>query len=100
MVALSMQYQMYFPPPIQNAMGGANLHTPSSIFQHMMSQQSTSQPGPWLQMPQVPPMSIPWSVPAMQQPELVRFTGGPSFEPVAHQKRKLETPDLLDTYVT
>ena len=81
-----------------NAMGGANLHTPPSIFQHMMGQQSTShQLGPWMHMPQVPPMSIPWSVPALQQPELVRFTGGATYEPVLHQKRKLEASDLLDT---
>ncbi|CAK9823419.1 hypothetical protein ANTRET_LOCUS1769, partial [Anthophora retusa] len=84
-----------------NAMGGSNLHTPPSIFQHMMGQQSTSQQsGPWMQMPQVPPISIPWSVPSLQQTELVRFTGGPSFEPVIHQKRKLEGPDLLDTRQT
>ncbi|CAK9811912.1 hypothetical protein ANTPLA_LOCUS7214, partial [Anthophora plagiata] len=84
-----------------NAMGGSNLHTPPSIFQHMMGQQSTSQqPGPWMQMPQVPPISIPWSVPSLQQTQLVRFTGGPSFEPVIHQKRKLEAPDLLDTRQT
>lgn len=89
--------QMY-SPPVQNAMGGANLHTPPSIFQHMMGQQSTShQLGPWMHMPQVPPMSIPWSVPALQQPELVRFTGGATYEPVLHQKRKLEASDLLDT---
>ncbi|XP_050595832.1 rho GTPase-activating protein gacM-like isoform X1 [Bombus affinis] len=80
-----------------NAMGGTNLHTPSSIFQHMMNQQNTSQqPETWMQIPQVPPMSIPWSVPSLQQPELVRFTGGPSFESILHQKRKLETCDLLD----
>ncbi|KAK1130517.1 hypothetical protein K0M31_018644 [Melipona bicolor] len=78
-------------------MGGANLHTPPSIFQHMMGQQNTSQQsGTWMQMPQVPPMSIPWSVSSFQQSELVRFTGGPSFEPVLHQKRKLEACDLLD----
>ncbi|KOX69549.1 hypothetical protein WN51_05103 [Melipona quadrifasciata] len=97
MAALSMQYQIYSPTPVQNAMGGANLHTPPSIFQHMMGQQNTSQQsGTWMQMPQVPPMSIPWSVPSFQQSELVRFTGGPSFEPVLHQKRKLEACDLLD----
>lgn len=90
-----------------NAMGGTNLHTPQSIFQHLMGQQNApQQPGPWMQMPPVapvppvppvPPMSIPWSVPSLQQSELVRFTGTQSFEPVLHQKRKLEAPDLLDT---
>lgn len=84
-----------------NVMGGTNLHTPRSIFQHMMGQQDTSQqPGPWTELPQIPPMSIPWSVPSLQQSELVRFTGGTSFEHVLHHKRKLESPDLLDTRQT
>ncbi|XP_043289410.1 bromodomain-containing protein DDB_G0280777-like isoform X2 [Venturia canescens] len=57
-------------------MGGAHLHTPQSIFQHMMGQQNTPhQSGPWPQMPQVPPMMMPWSIPSLQQSQLVRFTG-------------------------
>lgn len=84
-----------------NTMGGTHLHTPPSIFQHMMAQQNTSQQvGSWSQIPQVPPLSIPWSVPALQQPELIRFTGEQNFAPTLHQKRKLETPDLLDTRKT
>ncbi|KAK2585488.1 hypothetical protein KPH14_010142 [Odynerus spinipes] len=84
-----------------NTMGGTHLHTPPSIFQHMMVQQGTSQQvGSWSQMPQVPPLSIPWSVPALQQPELIRFTGEQNYVPTLHQKRKLETPDLLDTRKT
>lgn len=84
-----------------NAMGGAHLHTPQSIFQHMMGQQnSLQQPGPWMQMPQVPPLSIPWSVPSLQQPELVTFTGGPSLDLILHKKRKHEAADLLDTRQT
>ncbi|XP_076294088.1 uncharacterized protein LOC143215662 [Lasioglossum baleicum] len=84
-----------------NTMGGANLHTPPSIFQHMMGQQSMSQqPGPWMHMPQVPPMSMPWSMHSLQQPKLVRFTGGTTFEPILHQKRKLALSDIVDTRQT
>ncbi|KZC12655.1 PREDICTED: ras guanine nucleotide exchange factor Y-like isoform X2 [Dufourea novaeangliae] len=82
-------------------MAGANLHTPSSIFQHMMGQHNVSQlSAPWMQIPQVPPISIPWSVPSIQQPELMRFTGGSSLEPIHHQKRKLEASDVVDTRQT
>ncbi|XP_032662846.1 uncharacterized protein LOC116840349 isoform X3 [Odontomachus brunneus] len=81
-----------------NAMGGAYVRTPQSIFQHMMSQQNTQQQqvGQWMQMPQVPPISIPWSVPALQQPEVIRFTGETSYGPIVHQKRKLEMLDCVD----
>ncbi|XP_015593313.1 uncharacterized protein LOC107266864 isoform X3 [Cephus cinctus] len=83
-----------------NAMGGAHLHTPQSIFQHMMGQQNAPQQvGPWLQVPQMP-MSIPWSVAAVQQPDLVRFTGErqlSTYGPAMRQKRKLDTPDVADT---
>ncbi|XP_014477068.1 PREDICTED: uncharacterized protein LOC106745717 isoform X2 [Dinoponera quadriceps] len=81
-----------------NAMGGAYVRTPQSIFQHMMSQQNTQQQqvGQWMQMPQVPPISIPWSVPALQQPEVIRFTGETSYGPIVHQKRKLEALDRVD----
>ncbi|XP_043250645.1 uncharacterized protein LOC122396380 isoform X2 [Colletes gigas] len=83
------------------AMGGVNLHTPPSIFQHMMGQQNVpQQPAMWMQMPQVPPMTIPWSVPSLNQQELVRFTGEQSFKPIIHQKRKLEAVDLLDARQT
>lgn len=95
MVALSMQYEMY-SPSVQNAMGGTNLHTPPSIFQHMMGQQNVSQHAMWMQMPQVPPISIPWSVSSLHEQQLVRFTGGTSCKPILHQKRKLEGPDLSD----
>lgn len=78
-------------------MGGAHLCTPQSIFQQMMNQQNPQQQiGPWLQTPQVPPITIPWSVPALQQSELVRFTGETSSGPIVHQKRKLEAPDVVD----
>lgn len=79
-------------------MGGAHLCTPQSIFQQMMNQHNPQQQqiGPWLQTPQVPPISIPWSVPALQQSELVRFTGETSSGPIVHQKRKLEAPDVVD----
>ncbi|KAG7203863.1 hypothetical protein KM043_017917 [Ampulex compressa] len=82
-----------------NAMGGTNLHVPQSIFQHMIGQQGTSQqPGPWLQVPQVPPPSIPWSVPSLQQAELVRFTGKPRIDSFLRRKRRREPPELLDTW--
>ncbi|XP_012280462.1 uncharacterized protein LOC105699759 isoform X2 [Orussus abietinus] len=81
-------------------MGGAHLHTPQSIFQHMMIQQNNAQQtSPWLQVPQVPPLSMPWSIPAFEQPDLIRFTGErsqPHFGPQLHQKRKLDTPDIAD----
>ncbi|XP_078037749.1 uncharacterized protein LOC144470453 [Augochlora pura] len=84
-----------------NTMGGANLRTPPSIFQHMINQQSVSQqPGPWMHLPQVHPMSMPWSMSSLQQPKLVRFTGGTTFEPILHQKRKLELSDIVDTRQT
>lgn len=78
-------------------MGGTNLHTPPSIFQYMVGQQSTSQepPGQWMQMPQVSPMSIPWTVPSLQQQEVTKFQ-----ESFLHQKRKLDTSDLMDTRQT
>ncbi|XP_043482236.1 uncharacterized protein LOC122511193 isoform X1 [Leptopilina heterotoma] len=81
-------------------MGGAHLHTPQSVFQHMMGQQNVPQePEQWLQVPQIPQPSMPWSIPALQQPDLVRFTGE-SPQPKGfflHQKRKLVMPDLVDT---
>ena len=88
-------------PPVQNAMGGAQLHTPQSVFQHMMGQQQNAPQGAgqWMQVPQVPQLSMPWSIPSLQQPDLVRFTGE-SAQPktlTLHQKRKLEMPDLVDT---
>ncbi|XP_019698610.1 uncharacterized protein LOC105186752 isoform X3 [Harpegnathos saltator] len=81
-----------------STMGGAYVRTPQSIFQHMMSQQNTQQQqaGQWMQMPQVPPISIPWSIPALQQPEVIRFTGETSYGPIVHQKRKLEVLDRID----
>ncbi|XP_033211536.1 uncharacterized protein LOC117169320 isoform X2 [Belonocnema kinseyi] len=88
-------------PPVQNVMGGAQLHTPQSIFQHMMGQQQNApqEAGQWMQIPQVPQLSMPWSIPSLQQPDLVRFTGERSQPKVLnlHQKRKLEMPDLVDT---
>ncbi|XP_012541737.1 rho GTPase-activating protein gacHH isoform X2 [Monomorium pharaonis] len=85
-----------------NTMVGAHLCTPQSVFQQMMNQQNSQQQqiGPWMQMPQVPPISIPWSVPGLQQSELVRFTGETSSGPVLHQKRKLEAPDIVDMHQT
>ncbi|CAL1673040.1 unnamed protein product [Lasius platythorax] len=66
----------------------------------MMNQQNSQQQqvGSWMQMPQVPPITIPWSVPALQQQELIRFTGETSSGPIIHQKRKLETSDVIDIY--
>ncbi|XP_031782349.1 probable WRKY transcription factor protein 1 isoform X1 [Nasonia vitripennis] len=101
-----MSTQFYsVPSAVQNAMGGTHLHTPQSIFQHTMSHQSTTpqNESQWLRMPQVPPMSMPWSIPSFQQPDLVRFTGErplQPFGPLVHQKRKLETPDVVDTRPT
>lgn len=90
---------------VQSAMGGTHLHVPQTIFQHTMSPQNINQQNEsqWLRMPQVPPMSMPWSVPSFQQPDLVRFTGEKSpqpFEVLVHQKRKLETPDIVNTRPT
>ncbi|XP_046734637.1 putative uncharacterized protein DDB_G0289963 isoform X4 [Diprion similis] len=81
---------------------GAPTSESKSVFQHMMGQQnSPQQGGPWLQMPQVPALSMPWSVPALQQPDLIRFTGErsqPAYGTMSlHQKRKLSTPDITDT---
>lgn len=89
---------MYVCPVSQNTMGGAHLCTPQSIFQQMMNQQNPQQQqvGSWMQMPQVPPITIPWSIPALQQQELIRFTGDTSSGPILHQKRKLEAPDAID----
>ena len=81
-------------------MGGSHLHTPQSIFQHTMNQQVNKPPNEssWLHVPNVPPMTMPWSMPSLQQPDLVKFTGEkPLFPsgPVVHQKRKLDTPDIV-----
>ncbi|XP_029659557.1 rho GTPase-activating protein gacM-like isoform X1 [Formica exsecta] len=83
-----------------NTMGGAHLCMPQSIFQQMMDQQNPQQRqvGSWMHMPQVPPITIPWSVPALQQQELIRFTGETSSGPILHQKRKLEAPDVVDMH--
>ncbi|XP_072750826.1 uncharacterized protein [Anoplolepis gracilipes] len=72
----------------------------TSMFQQMMNQQNPQQQqvGSWMQMPQVPPITIPWSVPALQQQELIRFTGETSSGPIVHQKRKLEAPDIVDMH--
>ena len=90
------QYQVIHQPA-QNAIGGTHLHTPQSIFQHMMGQQNVPhQSGPWPQMPKVPPMMMPWSIPSLQQSQLVRFTGErlqPTDTKPLHVKRKLEVPD-------
>ncbi|XP_070150108.1 rho GTPase-activating protein gacM isoform X2 [Polyergus mexicanus] len=66
----------------------------------MMDQQNPQQRqvGSWMQMPQVPPITIPWSVPALQQQELIRFTGETSSGPILYQKRKLEASDVLDMH--
>lgn len=84
-------------------MGGTHLHTPQSVFQHTMSHhQNNNFQNPWLNMPQVPVMSMPWALPASQTPDLVHFTGQQtSCEPVCDRsfknyKRKLETPDLVN----
>ncbi|KAJ8679082.1 hypothetical protein QAD02_014869 [Eretmocerus hayati] len=82
-------------------MGGTNLHTPQSIFQPVINHQTGQQrQAPWLTMPQIPPMSMPWSIPSLQQPDLVRFTGEGTFHscaPFLHHKRKLDGPDITDT---
>jgi hypothetical protein len=102
MPAMSTHFYSVHPTPVQSAMGGTHLHTPQSIFQHTMSHQSINQQNEtqWLRIPQVPPMTMPWSTSSFQQPDLVRFTGERApqqFEPLIHQKRKLETPDVVNT---
>ncbi|XP_011878076.1 PREDICTED: myb-like protein Q isoform X2 [Vollenhovia emeryi] len=84
-----------------NTMGGAHLCTPPSIIQQMMNQQNPQQQpiGFYMHTPQVPPITFPWSVPALQQ-ELVRFTGETSSGPIVHQKRKLEAADVVDMHQT
>ncbi|XP_034946096.1 putative uncharacterized protein DDB_G0292292 [Chelonus insularis] len=89
--------------PTQNPIAGTHLHTPSSIFNHMMAQQNIPhEPGSWNQMPQVPPMYMPWSVPNLQPAQLMRFTGEkpPVYPPPLHHKRKIEVPDIPDTRPT
>ncbi|XP_011305446.1 uncharacterized protein Mst85C isoform X2 [Fopius arisanus] len=67
----------------------------------MMGQQNPyQQSGNWEQVPQVPPMYMPWSVPSLQQSQLVRFTGERQQQtcgPMVHQKRKLDVPDIVET---
>lgn len=95
------QFQ-FVHPPVQNTMGGSHLHAPQSIFQHLMGQtNSQNQPGNWEQVPQVPPMYMPWSVPNLQQSQLVRFTGESQQQQQPstvvtniHQKRKMDTLEL------
>lgn len=79
-------------------MGGVHLHVPQSIFQHMMNQQKPQSPqvGSWMQMSQMPPISIPLSIPILQQSETMRFTRETNYRPILHQKRKLETLDHID----
>lgn len=93
------QYQVAHPP-VQNAMSEGHLHTPQSIFQHMMGHQNTPhQTGSWPQMPQVPPMMMPWSVPSLQQSQLVRFTGEKlesNFGKPPGVKRKIDVPDITE----
>lgn len=101
-MAVPTQYQIIHPPA-QNAMGGTHLHTPQSIFQHMMGQQNPQQQNsPWPQMPQVPPMMMPWSIPSLQQSQLVRFTGERPQSPprnFLHVKRKFEINEPAETWV-
>ncbi|XP_015113053.1 uncharacterized protein LOC107038470 isoform X2 [Diachasma alloeum] len=70
----------------------------------MMGQHNPQhQPGSWDQIPQVPPMYMPWSVPSLQQSQLVRFTGERQQQtcgPMVHQKRKLDVPDVIETRPT
>ncbi|XP_044579275.1 putative uncharacterized protein DDB_G0291608 isoform X1 [Cotesia glomerata] len=108
-MAMPTQFQVIHPPA-QNQIPGAHMHTPPSIFEHMMGQQNVPhEPGSWSQMPQIPPMYMPWSIPSMQQSQIMRFTGEkPSFVPPApapvpapvHQKRKLDIPDIPETRPT
>lgn len=101
-MAMPSQFQV-INPPVQNPMGGAHLFTPQSIFQHMMGQHNMPhEPGSWTQIPQVPPMYMPWRVPSLQQSQLVRFTGeqqSSTCGPIIHQKRKLDIPDVPTMYV-
>ncbi|RLU24888.1 hypothetical protein DMN91_002979 [Ooceraea biroi] len=83
-----------------NTMDSAHLCTPQSIFQQMNQQSSQQQQvGPWAQIPQVPPISIPWRAPCSHQQELIRFTGdtNSALHTIQQaQKRKLETQDFVD----
>ncbi|XP_020296855.1 uncharacterized protein LOC109861567 isoform X3 [Pseudomyrmex gracilis] len=74
----------------------------TSNFQQIMGQQNAQQQQvePWMQTPQVPPITIPWSVSEAHQTEVIRFTGETSSGPIVHQKRKLDMPDLIDTHQT
>ncbi|XP_063988282.1 uncharacterized protein LOC135168227 isoform X2 [Diachasmimorpha longicaudata] len=96
-MAIPTQYQV-ISPSTQTIIGGGHLHTPPSIFQHMMGQHNPEhQPGSWDQVPQVPPMYMPWSVPSLQQSRLVTFTGEQQQQtcgPMVHQKRKLDITDV------
>ncbi|XP_066594577.1 probable myosin light chain kinase DDB_G0279831 [Prorops nasuta] len=87
-----------------NTMGGTNLHTPPSIFRHMMGQHSSQeQENPWMQLPQVPAMTMPWSIPSIHKPELIRFQAERPTTSSAYMrciKRKLEAPDLYEPHQT
>lgn len=75
-------------------MGGGNLHRPQSIFNHIVGHQPNGPGqeqvpvGPWPQEPQVPPMSMPWSIPIPQQPEVMRFLGEYAMNKPFQRKRK------------
>lgn len=100
-MAMPTQFQVAHAP-VQGTMGGGtHLHAPQSIFQHLMGQSNPqNQPGNWGQTPQIPQMYMPWSVPNLQQSQLVKFTGEkqqltPAVTNI-HQKRKLDFPDATE----
>ena len=82
-------------------MGGTHYQTPQTIFQHMMGgQQHAQDNSQWMQMPQVPPISMPWSSLPSNPSNIIYF--GEDRQPVSngfrfHQKRKLDTVDLMET---
>ncbi|XP_020296853.1 uncharacterized protein LOC109861567 isoform X1 [Pseudomyrmex gracilis] len=85
-----------------NTIDGTHFYSSQSNFQQIMGQQNAQQQQvePWMQTPQVPPITIPWSVSEAHQTEVIRFTGETSSGPIVHQKRKLDMPDLIDTHQT
>ncbi|XP_058805926.1 von Willebrand factor A domain-containing protein DDB_G0286969-like isoform X2 [Phymastichus coffea] len=95
-----MSTQFYSAPLnlVQNVMGGTQLHKPRSMFQPIMNHQQ-AQWIPWNVPTEVPRMTMPWAMPASQQPDLVRFSNTASnMKAELHGKRKWEmaTPDVVD----
>lgn len=102
MLDMSTQFYSVHPDMVQNVMGGTQLHTPQFMYQPTMNHQQANQQAQWMpwNVPGVPRMSIPWAMPASQQPDLVQFgqVSNISRKADALGKRKWEiaTPDIVD----